>query len=64
MARPLWHATHFSVAHYVITPFWSGPFWREFHENNFILFALLNVLFFSTFLFQFLPFRIFQFNKL
>jgi len=25
----------FGVTHFVADPFWSRPFWREFHENNF-----------------------------
>jgi len=27
LARPVWL--------FLALPFWSGPFWREFHENNF-----------------------------
>jgi len=36
----------FGVAHFVAGPYWSRPFWREFHENNF----------FFCFLFQFFNF--------
>jgi len=25
----------FGVAHFVAGPFWNGPCWHEFHENNF-----------------------------
>jgi len=38
---------HFGAAHFVVAlcgitdfvagPFWSGPFWHKFHENNFFL---------------------------
>jgi len=27
----------FGIAHFVASLFWSGPFWREFHKNNFFL---------------------------
>jgi len=35
----LWHnhfvVALFGIAHFVAGPFWSRPFWREFHKNNF-----------------------------
>jgi len=43
------------ITHFVAGPFWSGPFWREFHENNSFLFAFSNFLIFlSLFSFFFL----------
>jgi len=43
LALPLWLSAvrfvvaHFGVAHFVASTILSGPFWREFHENNFFL---------------------------
>jgi len=31
-------ADRFGVIHFVVGPFWSRPFLREFHENNFFSF--------------------------
>jgi len=41
-STPFWH-DHFGVAlfggaHFVASPFWSGSFLREFHENSFFFF--------------------------
>jgi len=31
-------AALFGITHFVAGPFWNGPFWREFRENNLFLF--------------------------
>jgi len=46
----------FGVAHFVAGPFLCGPFWHEFHENNFLLYSFSNFLIyinFFVFLFSF-----------
>jgi len=50
MEARLFGAAHFvvalfGVAHFVAGLFWSGPFWREFYENNFFLLLFVSIFF-------------------
>jgi len=66
----LWHnhfdaarfvVTLFGVAHFVAGPFLSGPFWREFYENNLIFSFCFNFsIYKKIFLFSFFVFFFFK----